>query len=336
MNIDSMNKKILEAFGSVTPDIEDEVLEDCGKIRYRDPSSVYAAPVTKKRFHVYAAAVSAALVFIVIGTLMICNSVNKQDEDDEPPVLNTLSSIGESPRLGASPHHSDIDLSGKTVVYGEEYLGQADYDGFVPGEVRMIGTLSDEIKKEENRDSVFFVEIDILFIAPEKTKKLFDELNSMLADAKNDPVYLRFIAKMNDWFDNVKFPSLTEEELAWYYDADEDRTIYYDEFLERYSETSSSEEAEEFRTALDRYYEAVFARNWYEVPQEISDELTAELGRLTALGLILDLNWFDARNRSVRGYLTADQIEDFPKNENYAYMIFFADEFWYEFEISKK
>lgn len=192
-------------------------------------------------------------------------------------------------------------------------------------EVRILGSLMQELQKEENSDALFCVEIDFLYVAAHETAALYDSLSDAIDNAQNDPAYLEFEELFYEWLRNVKAPTLTAEEIDAIGQGN-GLEPYYEEFFHYVEEHFSPEKANEYRTAKQRFDEAAYEYDNYKVPQQIAEEYDAEVERLISLGYRLDPATLDCRKGSITAYLDKDQIERFEVNTRYiyAYILFFA------------
>lgn len=264
-----------------------------------------------------AAAACLALGLAVFGITRSFNTEPGEISASVPSARPTNDSVIDT----AAP---TADLTGKKVVYGGQELINNPESIINPGEVWILGSLQEELAKNDNSDALFYVEIDMFGVGKERMLELRTQLLNTLETAKDDPAFREFMESINNWWNAVKAPSMTLEELIYFENEVNSFDPYYDEFFGYVIENVSSEKADEFRAAKARYDAAAYEYDNYEVPREIITEYEAEIARLIALGYNVEASTLDARAGSVCAYLTSEQIESFSANPEYAYWIFFA------------
>lgn len=264
-----------------------------------------------------AAAACLALGLAVFGITRSFNTEPGEISASVPSARPTENAVIDTSAPTAEP-------TSRKVVYGEQELINNPENVINPGEVWILGTLPEEMDMEENADALFYVEIDMFGVAKERMGELRTQLLNALETAEYDPAFREFNESIYTWFNEVKAPTLTPDELSYFWNEMTSWDPYCYEFFGYVAEKISGEKADEFRAAKARYDAAKYEYDNYEVPQEVIAEFEAEIDRLMALGYNVEASTIDARAGSVCAYLAREQIESFAANPEYAYWIFFA------------
>lgn len=210
----------------------------------------------------------------------------------------------------------------KKIVYGSG-------DVMIPervmrsGEYMLLGSLEEELEKDENADALFYVRIEFFGFAKTVMRELSKELLNRLSAAEHDPALIEMMKEFNRWWSDVGFPNASAEEIKAF---ESGRTEpFFEEFFDYIAVTVSKQKSREYRDAMLRLIAAQYEYEYFELPQEFIAEYNAEIDRLSALGYEIDMSSLHERAESVCAYLTREQIKSFAADPGYSYYIYLAD-----------
>lgn len=287
---------------------------------YIDQADDYEFKHRKPRVFAYCGIAAAACLAIGITIVGLSHEVGN---DPDQKTAYTPSAAPTAVASTSDPNPT-ADISDRKVVYGNGE--ELHYERVInPGECLILGSLKEELEKEENVDALFYVEIDLIGVAKERKGEIRSNLLNALEEAQNDPVFLEFSDAFNIWWDEIKSPSMTAEEHKTFAN-DNSFDPYFGEFFEYTESTVSKEKADDYMAAKQRFDNAAYEYDNYDVPEDVIAIYEAEIDRLAALGYEFDRSTLDARAGIIKAYLTKAQIDDFSINPEYAYLIFFAND----------
>lgn len=229
-----------------------------------------------------------------------CNEIIEEQTDDNGmnTVLPEQTTLPETDEPTTAP--TADPLLGKTILYGGS-VSWNDNAEPSPRTVEWLGAFTDEILDRAAEDgSLFAVKISV---NDYETAKLFHDriANASLAE----PIRERYVAYCI-WCDETGMEWGTEECH---------RYCKYPEYVEilfedHWRKTASEEDQQAYDDAVAR---------WDEVLKEAYGKiLSAEAERLIKKGLLVE---YDGEH-AINGYLTAEQIRDFPVSDEYGMYLY--------------
>ena len=225
-----------------------------------------------------------------------------------------------------------VQRTERVVVEGPDAASTFTGEEPPPGEVFVIGTLESELKNYGDDEALFHVKLWIFCDISEA----FEYEGKTLQEYNELPILEFYDEEREIWKQEVYIPLDKEmsdaeqagEEYAqgWSkHDADE-------MFREYFYENQPDDVIEAYEQARQQLTDAHNAYDLWmnsEEPTDIlNDLIKAEIERLTALGLIIEPVYDYNRTYPVvfpAGYLTKQQIEEFPASSELGYWIMWAD-----------
>ena len=301
--------------------------EFLNKISGIDPELVEAAENARPRKRLILVAAAAACAVIGVGIALAAHFIGRRGKTPEVYAANQTA----QPTEAATPEPTPVPR----ILYASDVGGVHE---FVPGHggINMISSLSREIENEENADCLFAVDISLSGVSDD----LWAQFNAEQREIHDGEYWLKYQLVLDEWLQE-KFPFWSSEEIAAYYGYDVN--TFYNTYergikisywvltadFEEYFKTVVSDE--EFRLCVeanDRYNE-LENEKYGDRPQitvRVREATEAEYERLLALGYWVELadssDYSYAGGYSIIGYLTAEQLRDFPVNTDYGYYIF--------------
>lgn len=199
-----------------------------------------------------------------------------------------------------------------------------------PGEVYVSPTLEHEMSHYGADDVLFHVRISISYDITDE----FTYHGKTMDEYRNEPIRKLYRNEYDKWKEEIYIP-LDKEMTAAEQNGEEYAQGWEkhspDELFEEYwYETQPEDVIAEYELACERYDKAdkaFIAWKDSDAPKEITYELyETDSIRLNALGYDLEVN---TENPEIfvelAGYLTRQQIEEFPASNEYGYIIMWAD-----------
>lgn len=192
------------------------------------------------------------------------------------------------------------------------------------GMVYINGSVIKAMEDSKNQDDLFYINVETYY----DVNNLFIYKGKTMAQWREDPELTAFNESSEEWYDNIYLP-LDEEMRAAEQSGEEHAQGWEkhdpDELYKKYwYDTHSEDEIEAYEKAFANLLEASTAYNeWINSDEYIAidkDIRKEECARLVGLGY--DLQAFDYM---IAGYLTKEQIEDFPATNEFGYIIEWAD-----------
>ncbi|MBR6006728.1 MAG: PT domain-containing protein [Clostridia bacterium] len=292
---------------------------------------------SRRRAIWFAAAACAALgIGVAIAAHFIGQRGKAPDVYAESLPTRQLESARPTAALTAAP--TEAPTAEPTPVPQILYASGEYIHEFIPGHggINMSAGLSREIQNEENDGCLFAVDISLAGISDDLWAQ-YDAEQRQIHDGEYWPKYQY---AFDDW-QQEKFPFWSGEEIAAYYGYDVDtfynqkeRGIWIGYWImtadfEEYFKTVVSDE--EFRLCVEannRYNEIENEKygDCTEIKERTREAIEAEYERLLSLGFWVELSDASAYSYScgysLIGYLTAEQLREFPVNDDYGYYIF--------------
>lgn len=193
---------------------------------------------------------------------------------------------------------------------------------FVPshGGTNIDSELSSAINDGEHEDCLFAVDIGVTDL----TADVYERLTEEFLNCAHDPYFKKHCQISDEWIGGEcrKWLDQINEEAGTYNQSTPEWQEVFRRKMDVYALTQMSEEEwERCKAASDAYHEAKNRLSSYsgepEVVELAAERLDAEFERLKSVGL----NVWRNEKGGICGYLTAEQIRNFPGSTDYGYYI---------------
>lgn len=301
------NEKLYEAVTGLS----DDVIESAGGYKFAKKKSL--------AWIAYAAAACLALGLGIFGVSRMAKKPVKPIEAAIPTEQQTE----KTPT--ARPEESPVIE--KTVLYGDGKTNKFDDESYPnPGTTNISYPLRSEILKEENADCLFAVRIGLTHVYDE----LWTELNETWRECIADPDYQKYANMYNEW-EWDKFKEMLPDEIAAYYGLSYEEfennegglskryILMNADFQEYLKDLLPAEEFDRCVAAFDRLTE-IDDEMWgsrERIGARVAEVYGNEYERLSGLGLEVELD-----ETGLVGYLSGEQIADFPCSGLYGYCFY--------------
>lgn len=199
-----------------------------------------------------------------------------------------------------------------------------------PGEVIIMNTLMNEMKNYGHSNVVFHVNISISC----DISDMFKYKGKTMDEYRHDPMLKLYREEYAKWYKTIYKPM--NEEMTAAEERGEDHAQGWWKhsegllFIEYWHKTQPKDVIIAYELAQKRYDEADKACTVWELSNEPQKNILVicqeECDRLCNQGYDLEVKSDNYSVISFSGYLTRRQIEEFSANEEYGYMILWAEE----------
>ena len=268
------------------------------------------------------------------------DTVSNQGEQASNPV--PMNEIAHGASASAIPK---MDSSVRTILrQSEAFINLLDDSVPNDGEIMMPFSLTQGVLDPANADALFAVSISIYGVTSfwEDTRESFLYEGKTIKELQADPAITLHDREAAKWYEavfRVVEIDMTRRELAgdkslevmrWVKDSD---MVRAEMFAEYWQKTQPMETQNTYDTACQRLTKAINAVDAYLSSeeylrlemQESKNRYEDEIARLRKLDITLDVDESELslsyRFPYLYGLLTAEQIQEFPANQKYGYII---------------
>lgn len=269
------------------------------------------------------------LVIVIVFSLVGC-AVGTGTVPTEPAEPGDVSS--QAPTAAPTEMPTPVptpDIGSMRIIEGSVGMIRLEQSPRPRGQVRIIdSSLADALEDETNSDALFAVDILFYYTAFDAVSEICAEYHLAADRAESAPAFKEFYALFTEWIEKKKESFSPEDSFAYNEYGEE---AFFETCLAELSDGVSDEKRAEYAEAAAAVYRArhelkeAEERAFYT--PEFDEAMDAAIQALTDKGICLDRStltrqkgmWF-----TVSGYLTWDQLKDFPGDPKEFYCFLFS------------
>ena len=268
---------------------------------------------------------SFVLILIMAVSLAACTGQggNTPDPTQAPTQIPTAAPT-QIPTTVPTP-----DIGSMRIIEGSVGMIWLEQSPRPRGQVRIIdSSLADALEDETNSDALFAVDILFYYAAFDAVSEICAEYHLAVDRAESAPAFMEFYALFTEWIEKKQESFSSDDRFA--YNGYGEEAFFEVCLAELYGEVSD-EKRTEYAEAATAVYRArhelkeAEERAFYTV--EFIEAMDAAIQTLTDKGICLDRStltrqkgmWF-----TVSGYLTWNQLKDFPDDPKEFYCFLFS------------
>ncbi len=227
------------------------------------------------------------------------------------------------------------DIGSMRIIEGSVGMIRLEQSPRPRGQVRIIdSSLADALEDETNSDALFAVDILFYYTAFDAVSEICAEYHLAADRAESAPSFKEFYALFTEWIENKK-EGFSLEELREYNENGEE--AFFETCLAELSGSVSEEKRAEYAEAALTVYHArrelkdAEERAFYT--KDFIEAMDASIQALADDGVFVDRStltrqkgmWF-----TVSGYLTWDQLKNFPGDPDEFYCLLFSSSVFFD------